>query len=72
MTKITLTLKEKSIEMLKDIAEEQEITKEMLCEMIIDAWIGFGGQVWSGDYKKTRAFIIDWPVRRKLIRKENK
>ena len=70
--KISLTLKEKSVEMLKQIAEEQEIPKETLCEMILDAWIGFGGQIWSGDYKKTRAFIIDWPVRRNIIKMEIK
>ncbi|NVM28079.1 MAG: hypothetical protein HWN65_04490 [Candidatus Helarchaeota archaeon] len=70
--KISLTLKEKSIEILKQIAEEQEIPKETLCEMILDAWIGFGGQIWSGDYKKTRAFIIDWPVRRNIIKMEIK
>lgn len=70
--KISLTLKEKSVEILKQISEEQEIPKETLCEMILDAWIGFGGQIWSGDYKKTRAFIIDWPVRRNIIKMEIK
>ena len=68
MTEIILDLAENSIEILEKIAKEQNITKEKLCKMILDAWTAFGGQIWSGDYKKLRAFIIDWPVRRDLIK----
>lgn len=71
MTKITLNLKDDSFKILEYFSKEQKITKEKLCEMIIHGWASFGGRIWSGDYKDSRAFIIDWPVRRKLIKLEN-
>ncbi|NVM52807.1 MAG: hypothetical protein HWN66_03820 [Candidatus Helarchaeota archaeon] len=72
MIEITLNLKDTSIEILEKFAIEQNLSKEELCEMILDTWSAFGGQIWSGDYKDTRAFIIDWPVRRDLIKIGNK
>ena len=70
MVEITFDIKENSIKILDTISKEQNISKEQLCKMIIDAWTSFGGQIWSGDYKDDRAFIIDWPVRRRLIKLE--
>ena len=57
--------------MLK-FAKAQNITQKKLSEMILDAWTAFGGQIWSGDYKEMRAFIIDWPVKRDLVKIEVK
>jgi hypothetical protein len=68
MPKITLNLKEISVEILEKFAKEQNITKEQLSEMILDTWTAFGGQIWSGDYKELRAFIIDWPIKRDLVK----
>ncbi len=72
MPKITLNLKDSSMEVLEKFAKAQNITKEKLSEMILDAWTAFGGQIWSGDYKEMRAFIIDWPVKRDLVKIEIK
>jgi hypothetical protein len=72
MAPITLNLKGSSLEILEKFAKEQNISKEKLGELVLDAWTAFGGQIWSGDYKAMRAFIIDWPVKRDLIKMEIK
>ena len=72
MPKITFNLKDSSIEVFEKFAKDQNITQEKLSEMILDAWTAFGGQIWSGDYKEMRAFIIDWPVKRDLVKIEIK
>jgi len=70
MQKVALNLKVKnsSVEIIEKFATEHNIPKEKLSEMILEAWTDFGGQIWSGDYKELRAFIIDWPTRRDLVK----
>lgn len=68
MPEITLDLNDNSVEIIGKFSKEQKITRERLCEMIINEWATLGGRIWSGDYKKARAFLIDWPVRRNLIK----
>ncbi len=72
MSKITLNLKDRTIEILEKFAKDQNLTKEKLGEMILDTWTAFGGQIWSGDYKELRAFVIDWPIKRDLVKIESK
>lgn len=66
--KLDLNVKDSSVEIIEKLATEHNITKEKLSEMILEAWTTFGGQIWSGDYKELRAFIIDWPTRRNLVK----
>jgi hypothetical protein len=65
---LNLNLKNSSVEIIEKFAKEHNITKEKLSEMILETWTAFGGQIWSGDYKELRAFIIDWPTRRNLVK----
>ncbi len=68
MTEIILDLKDESNNILEKLSTKQNISKKKLCEMIIETWTAFGGRIWAGDYKNTRAFIIDWPIKRKIVK----
>jgi len=60
------------IKTLEDIAIKCELTKETLCEILIETWINSGGLLWTGIYEKSKALLLDWPIKRKLIKLENK
>ena len=66
MRELKLTLTDEIIKKIESYSKEYHISNESICEMILDAWSNHGGLIWSGDYEKSQAFLIDWPSTRKL------
>ena len=70
MNELNLFLKEEAIELIENYSKRYDISKENLCEMILNSWSTYGGSIWTGNYEKARVFLIDWPSNRKIIKLE--
>ena len=70
MKELRIILDDKSIEIIRSYSEMHNISKERLCEMLINNWSNYGGLLWSSENEKTPIFLIDWPVTRKMVRQK--